>query len=224
MPLSLMWAVPGAALDTASWTLANCLGNLTTNVRSGKRHTMGEVAKSSAVASITALPIHFAYKMINSIPLDTALGYIGKAAAFGGLVFPALTGLYQSVDYVVRNGFSGLGKYLKDNYWNSLKWGWKYLLPFSLANIFLVPAYLQIAVGSALGYVFSLSGAPKVEVKESEKKGNSHLVNWANPSYLAGGYGKFYNRLLSGVSEFGKSINEFFTIKANATPAAAPAT
>lgn len=223
MPLALMNTVPDAALDIGSWTAGNCAADLTTNIKSGKRHTMGEVAKSSAVASITSLPIHYAYKAINSISLDSIVGYIGKAAAFGGIVFPALLWLYQSVDYVVRNGFKGLGKYLKEHYWSKLKSGWKYILPFSLANIFLVQKYLQIAVGSVLGYVLALSGAPKGELKDSEKKGNAHLLNPINPGYLAEGAGMLYNRLIYGVYTFGKAINDFFKLEVPAAPATAPA-
>lgn len=207
MPYAITKAVPGATLDTLTWTAANVAADATTNFRKGKKHTAGEILKSSAVASTTALPVHYLYKAINKIPLDSALGYVERAAAFGGLAYPTFTGLYQTVDYLIRNlTFKGLGKYLKENYLPTLKRSWKYILPFGLANIFFVPASLQVAVGSAISYIWALFGAPKKgELKEEEKRDKTpYHVAASNVIYKAGSnvFNTFYN--------IGSAISDYF--------------
>lgn len=178
IPFAQATLFPHLAKDTAVMAGAQVAADSTTNFKKGKKTTAGEILKSSAVGTAVTGPVHYAYKFIDKIPLDTALGYVSKAVAWGGLAIPALLGTYQSVDYLVRNvSFRGLGKYLKENYWPTLKRSWKYILPFSLANIFVFPLAWQVTVGAALTYVFALFGAPKKgELKEEEKRDKTPYI------------------------------------------------
>ncbi len=162
LPVGLSYMFPQAAIDIGTWTAAVIAGDATVNYMKGKKHTMDEILKSSIIGTATAMPLHYIFNAINTIPLTSAAGYIGMAAAFGGIAYPLFVGLYQGVDYLVRNRtFKGMGKYLKENYMPALKKAWKVILPFSLANLYLVPRKFQVAVGSALSYFFTLFGAPK---------------------------------------------------------------
>ncbi len=78
----------------------------------------------------------------------------------GGLIYPSFIGLYQFINYTIRNrSVKGVGKYIKENYWTTLKKSYKYTLPFSLLNVFFAPPILNIPIASALTYAFNLFGA-----------------------------------------------------------------
>ena len=225
MPYAITKAVPAATLDTITLTGGNIAADATTNYRKGKKISMWEIFKSSAVGSAISLPTHYAYKALNKIALDNILGYVKKGAAMGGIVYPAFIGAYQSVDYLVRNlTFRGLGKYLKDNYLPTLKKAWKYLLPISLLNIFFVPSYFQVAVGSALSYVFSLFGAPKKEeLKEHEKRQKGSYIAAGAKALGRLGYNLFYAPL-KAVEYIGSSIKNWYqSAPKQASPAPSPA-
>ena len=220
MPYFLSKSFPAAALDIGTFTAANVAADATTNIRRGKKNTMKEVFKSSAVATALSLPIHYLYKAVNQISLDSVLGYVGRAAAFGGIAYPAFVGMYQAADYTIKNGtFKGLGNYLKENFLPTLKTAWKYLLPISLMNVFFVPSYLQVAVGSAMSYFFSLFGAPKKgEIPESEKRDKT-------PYYkILGNIGEkvftLPGKAFDSAYGFGSGIRDYFSSK---PPPAAPA-
>ncbi|MEK6837889.1 MAG: Mpv17/PMP22 family protein [Nanoarchaeota archaeon] len=222
MPYAVIKAVPASTLDTLTWTGAVAAADATTNFRKGKRHAAREILNSSAVASATALPVHYLYKAINNIPLDSALGYFQRAAAFGGLAYPAFIGMYQTVDYLVRNlKFKGLGKYLKENYWPVLKKAWKYVFPLGLANIFFAPAYLQVAIGSAISYALALFGAPKKgELKESEKRDKTPYLVAASSAAYKLGRSLFYAPL-KAVEAIGGAVKDLY--KKGPAKASAPA-
>ena len=181
--------VPQAARDTAILAGVQVAGDATTNFKRGKKTDSSEVLKSSIVGTTIAVPTYYAFKLVNKISLDNIAGYFGRASLFGGAIAPAFIGFYQTVDYLVRNlSFKGLGKYLKENYWPTLKKFWTRVLPFSLANIFFVPANLQIPVAAGLQYLFTLFGAPKKgELKEEEKRDKTpYYVAAANAAYKLG--------------------------------------
>lgn len=189
IPYAQALLAPQAARDTGILAGVQVLGDATTNFKRGKKTTSAEVLKSSAVGTAIAVPTYYLFKYINKIPLDSIAGYFGRAAAFGGIAAPAFTAFYQGVDYFVRNlSFKGMGKYIKENYLPTLKKFWTRILPFSLANIFFVPAYLQIPVAAGLQYLFTLFGAPKKgELKEEEKRDKTpYLVAASNAAYKLG--------------------------------------
>lgn len=171
IPATQAALVPPAARDTGILAGAQVAADATTSRIKGEKYTIGDIAKSSAVGTGIAVPAHYAYNIINKIPLDSALGYVGRAAAFGGILYPFYIGLYQFLDYTIKNRtFKGLGKYLKENYWKSLKNAWKYVFPFGLANVLFAPPYLQIPIGALLSYAVALFGAPKKGEVPAEKK------------------------------------------------------
>lgn len=172
VPAIQAYLMPSVARDTAILAGTQIAGDATTNFKRGKKTTAGEILKSATIGTLIAAPANLVYKYINQIPLDSLAGYLGRAAAFGGAVVPLFTGFYQSVDYFVRNlTFKGMGKYLKENYWPTLKKFWKRIYLFSLANLYFVTSNWQIPIAAGLQYLFTLFGAPKKDkLKEEEKR------------------------------------------------------
>ncbi len=205
-PVTQSIVAPELARDTAILSGVQVLGDATTNFKRGKKITAGEISKSLIIGAGISGPSHYAFEYINKISLDSLAGYAARGLAFGGLVAPAFIGLYQTVDYMVRNlSFKGLGKYLKDNYVPTLKTFWKKILPFSLLNIFFVPAYLQIPVAATLQYIFTLFGAPKKnDLKEDEKRDKT-------PYYVIAGRAmqKFFYNMSYLPLRAGQAINSF---------------
>ena len=221
IPYTQALLVPQAARDTGILAGVQVLGDATTNFKRGKKTTSGEVLKSSLVGTTITVPAYYAFNLVNKIPLDNIAGYFGRAAAWGGAIAPAFIGFYQTVDYLVRNlSFKGLGKYLKENYWSTLKKFWTRVLPFSLANIFFVPAYLQIPVAAGLQYLFTLFGAPKKgELKEEEKRDKTpYLVAASNAFYKLG------SNIFNLPYNIGKAVYEVAKSPKQSAPAARPAT
>lgn len=200
VPVTQAAMVPELARDTAILSSVQVLGDTTTNLKRGRKTTAGEVSKSLTIGAAISGPSHYAFEYINKIPLDSLAGYAGRGLAFGGLVAPVFIGLYQTVDYLVRNlSFKGLGKYLKDNYTPTLKTFWKKILPFSLANIFFVPAYLQVPVAATLQYFFTLFGAPKKgEIKEDEKRDKTPYYIIAGRAMQRASHSLYYLPLKAG--------------------------
>ena len=189
MPWMLSQSFPKAALDVGTWTAANIAGDAISNYKKGKKTTMGDVANSSAVATATSMPLHYMFNAINKIPLDGIAGYVGRAAALGGIAYPLFNGMYLAADYIIKKRtFKGIGRYLKDNYWPLLKQAWKYVLPFSLLNVFTMPAWLQIPIGSAITTLYvMLKGARKEDIKEHEKRDKTpYLAAASNVLYKLG--------------------------------------
>ena len=198
IPAAQATIAPQLARDTAIMASAQVAADATTNYKRGKKTTAREILNSSAVGTLITAPVFYAYNIVNKIPTDTVLGYVSKGAAWGGAAIPVILGIYQSIDYLVRTlSFKGLGKYLKENYWPTLKYASTRLLPFSLANIFFVPPILQIPVGAVLSYIFALFGAPKKgELKAEEKRDPT-------PFYVAAGnaFGRGLKNIFYGVPQ-----------------------
>lgn len=174
---------PLIARDTAIMTGAQIAGDFTTDLKRGKKYTAGSILESSIFGTAVAIPLHYAFKVAHTIPLDTTLGYIAKAGYWSGVAYPLYIGTYQFLGYLIRNrGFSGVGKYMKENYWPALKKSWKYLLPISLLNVFLAPPILNVPIAAALSYFFTLFGAPKTDkVKDEDKRDKTpYLVATSN--------------------------------------------
>lgn len=171
IPATQAALVPTAARDTAILTGAQIAADATTDYKKGKKFTSTDWAKSSAVGTAITLPVHYLFDVLNKIPLDSALGYVGRASMYGGIVYPVYIGAYQFFDYTIKNmSFNGVGIYIKENYLPVLKRAWKTTIPLGLANILLIPAYLQIPIAALLGYAFALFGAPKKEEVPEEMK------------------------------------------------------
>lgn len=227
-PLAQAAAYPSLARDTAILAGAQVAADATNDIKRGKKYTAGSALESSIVGTAITAPIYGLYNLINKIPLDSALGYVERAAAFGGLIYPVFVGGYQFVDYVVKNRtLKGAGKYIKENYWPSLKKAWKYVLPFGLANVLFAPAYLQIPIGALLSYVFALFGAPKKDqLKEEEKRDKTPYYS---ATYNAGAKlaknikGTFEASYAIGSTLYEKISNFFKTTASSPAPAASPA-
>ena len=172
IPFAQASFAPTYTRDTAILAGAQVAADATTDFKKGKKYTAGSALESSLVGTAITAPTYHMFDLINKIPTDTALGVAAKASAWGGLAYPAYIGMYQFVDYVIKNRtLRGVGKYIKENYWSTLKKAWKYLFPISLLNIFFVPPYLQIPISTLTSYLFALFGAPKKgELKEEEKR------------------------------------------------------
>src|SRR3989344_7468328 len=163
---------PHFARDTALLTASQIAGDATTDRRRNKKYTAGNALESAVIGTALAPPLTGLFEAVHKIPLTSPLGYLGQAAAWGGLAYPAYFGLYQFVNYVVRNKtVKGVGKYIKQHYWPALKHAWKTLFPFSVVNLLFAPAYLNIPIAAGLSYLLTLFGAPKTdEVKEKDKR------------------------------------------------------
>ncbi|MBI2559145.1 Mpv17/PMP22 family protein [Candidatus Woesearchaeota archaeon] len=163
---------PILARDTAIMAGAQVAADATINLKKSKKYMAGNVLESAIMGTALAAPLHYMFKLAHKVPLDSALGYLGKAAVWGGFAYPAYVGFYQAADYLIKNRtFKGLGKYIKENYWPTLKKAWTYLLPISLLNVFFAPTILNVPIAAGLTYLFDLFGAPKKgELQEDEKR------------------------------------------------------
>jgi len=163
---------PKYARDTALLAGAQVVGDATTDILKGKKYTSGSALESSLVGTITTIPTYHMFDLINKVPTETALGYVTKASAWGGLAYPAYIGMYQFIDYLIKNRtFKGIGKYIKENYWTTLKKAWRTTFPISLISIFFAPLAWQIPISALIQYGFVLFGAPKkAEVPEEQKR------------------------------------------------------
>ena len=170
LTLGLATAAPSYARDVYIRTGAQIAADATTNLKRGAKITPREILSSAAVGGTMTFPVASFYQLANKIPAETVLEYVGKGAAYGTLYVP-FVGIYQTVDYLVRNlTFKGLGKYLKENYWSTLKRAWKTILPFDLiVALFLSPAW-QIPASAVLNFSYALFGAPKKGEVPAEKK------------------------------------------------------
>lgn len=163
---------PHFARDTSILAASQIAGDATTDRRRNKKYTAGNTLESSIIGTALAPALTGLFEAVHKIPLTSPWGYLGQAAAWGGLAYPAYFALYQFVNYTVRNkSIRGVGKYIKENYWKALKHGWKTLFPFSVVNLLFAPAYLNIPIAATLSYLLTLFGAPKTdEVKEKDKR------------------------------------------------------
>lgn len=228
VPVAQAAAFPYLARDTAVLAGAQVAADATTDRKRGKKYTAGSALESSIVGTATTAPVYWLFNLMNRIPLDSALGYVERAAAFGGLVYPAFIGGYQFIDYVVKNRtLKGVGKYIKENYWTTLKNAWKYIFPFGLANVLFTPAYLQIPIGALISYAFALIGAPKKDqLKENEKRDKTpyYLATYNAGAKLAKNIkGTFEASYAVGSALYEKISSFFKTTASSPAPAAAPA-
>src|SRR3989344_2461419 len=172
IPYSSGVLFPHFARDTALLSASQIAGDATTDRRRNKKYTSGNLLESAIIGTALAPPLTGLFELVHKIPLTSTLGYVGQAAAWGLFAYPAYFALYQFVNYTVRNKtVKGVGKYMKENYWKSLKHGWKTLYPFSVVNLLFAPAWLNIPIAATLSYLLTLFGAPKKdEVKEKDKR------------------------------------------------------
>ena len=174
---------PSVARDTAMLAASQIAGDATTDRRRDKKYTAGNTLESAIIGTVLAPPLVGLFEAVHKIPLTSTLGYLGQAAAWGGIAYPAYFALYQFVNYTVRNKtIKGVGKYIKENYWTALKHAWKTLYPLSVINLLFAPTYLNIPIAATLSYLLTLFGAPKTdEVKEDQKRDKTpYLVSAIN--------------------------------------------
>ena len=211
---------PSLRQDTYILSGAQVASDLTNSYRKGKKYTAGNFLESAALGTGITPVLEGMFGVVNKMPLNTTLDYLTKAAVWGGLAYPAFIAAYQPMAYLIRNRtFKGLGKYVKENYWSTLKNAWKTLLPFSLLNVFFAPSWLQIPISAALSYVFDLFGAPqKEEVPDNLKREKgSYLAATANVTskLVKNTVGGFY----TGLYDVGRALGGGY---ASAKPAAPP--
>lgn len=207
VPYAFASAVPSMALDTAILTGAQIASDFTTSYQRGKKYTAGSLLESAVLGTATTPVIETMFRTTNLISTNNLSGYLTKGAVWGGIMYPAFVGAYLPIAYLVRNRtFKGMGKYLKENYWKTLKESWTKLLPFSLMNIFFAPSWLQIPISAAISYVFDRFAAPpKEEVPEHLKRDKgSYLVAAASVTakLAKNTIGGFY----TGLYDMGRAI------------------
>ena len=184
VPYAQATAFPALKTDTAVMAGAQVFGDATTSYKKWKKFTAGNVLESSIQGTIITPPLAGIYSIVNAIPA-TPLGYAAKVAYWGGFAYPVFLGMYQTVDYLIKNRtFRGLRSYIKENYWPTLKYIWKYLFPLSVLNALFAPAALQIPIGALLSYIFALFGAPKKEELKEEQKRDKTPYLVATPNVL----------------------------------------
>lgn len=223
IPLAQTTLMPLYARDTGILAGAQVAADATTSIKRGKKYTSGNALESAVVGTAMTPFLYHVFDYLNKIPSNSLPGYAGKAALFGGLAYPVFLGFYQTVDYLVKNRtFKGLGKYIKENYWPTLKKMWIRVLPFGLLNVFLAPPYLQIPISAALSYAFALFGAPKKdEVPEEQKRDKTPYVVAAANAVGRGLRNLFYAPLDLAYAA-GRTLNDLYK-KAPALPSPSPA-
>ena len=171
IPYAQIAAFPSLKTDTAILSGAQIASDYTTSLQKGKKYTAGNLLESAAIGTVITGPLEAMFSAVNKMPLNTPLDYVTKAGVWGGIVYPVFNGFYLPVAYLIRNRtFKGMGKYVKENYWPILKKSMKYILPFSLLNVFFAPASLQIPIAAALSFVYDRFTASKGEVTEDQKR------------------------------------------------------
>ena len=207
VPYAFSSIVPSMATETAVLTGVQIASDYTLSLQRGKKYTPGNLLESSVLGTATTPVIETMFRTANSMPTNNLSDYVMKAGVWSGLLYPAFVGSYLPIAYLVRNRtFKGLGTYIKENYWKTLKNAWTKLLPFSLMNVFFSPAWLQIPIAAALSYVFDRFAAPpKEEVPEHLKREKGSYLT-AFPSVI----GKLlYNSVyytFSGLYDAGKAL------------------
>ena len=222
VPFAFASVVPSMARDTAVLTGAQIASDYTTAYQRGKKYTAGSLLESAVLGTATTPVIETMFRVTNSIQANNLAGYIAKGSVWGAIMYPGFVGAYLPIAYVVRNRtFKGIGKYLKENYWKTLKDAWTKLLPFSLMNIFFAPSFLQIPISAAISYVFDRFAAPPAEeIPEHLKKDKTpYLAAASSAAY------KLARNSVKGIYDsvyaIGSSIKDLY--KSSPRPAA-PAT
>lgn len=224
IPYTFTSLVPSMKTDTAVITGAQIASDYTTAYQRGKKYTAGSLLESAVLGTATTPVIETMFRTTNSIATNSLSGYLAKGAVWGGIMYPGFVGAYLPIAYLVRNRtFKGLGKYLKENYWKTLKESWTKLLPFSLMNIFFAPSYLQIPISAAISYVFDRFAAPpKTEIPEDQKRDKTpYLV--AAPTAAAKLVRNSVKGMYDAVYAIGSSISDIYKSAAKTTTPTQPA-
>ena len=211
---------PSLKRDTYILSGAQVASDITISYKKDKKYTAGNFLESTALGTAMTPVLEGMFGTVNSMPLNTTLDYVAKAGVWGGVCYPAFVAAYQPIAYFIRNRtFKGMGKYIKENYWSTLKQSWKTLLPISLLNVFFAPLWLQIPISAALSYVFDLFGAPqKEEVSEDQKRDKTPYPIAAlnvTSKLVRNTIGGFYN----GLYDLGRAIGGGYS---SSQPSSAP--
>jgi len=201
IPYTFASMFPTFARDTAILTGAQVASDYTTAYQRGKKYTAGNLLESAALGTATTPVLETMFRTTNLIPTNSLSGYIAKGAVWGGVMYPAFVASYLPMAYLIRNRtFKGMGNYLKENFWKTLKASWTKLLPFSLANLLFAPGWLQIPISAAISFAYDrLTASPKEEIPEHLKRDKTpYLAAATNVSYklvrnsVKGLYDAFY--------------------------------
>lgn len=224
IPYGFASAVPSIARDTAILTAAQTASDYTTALQRGKKYTAGNSLESAVLGTATTPVLETMFRTTNSIPTNNLLGYIKKGTVWGGIMYPAFVGSYLPIAYLVRNRtFKGMGTYLKENYWKTLKDAWKYLLPFSVLNLLFAPAYLNIPIAAIISYIFDRFAAPpKGEIPEHLKKDKTPYLAAAS-SVIGKGFRNSYKIISEPLYAVGSGLRDTL-YKSIPKPAPMPAT
>lgn len=189
--------------------------------------------KESFVGTLLANPLAGVFKYIN-VARDYVTGVAGTipggATAVGALALAqaAFIGGYTGLNHIIQNfSFKGLYDKFKNNYWQTIKNTWKYVLPLSALNVLYIYKFgiaAQMAWGSLMSFLFRLVG-PK---QPGANLGNlySELKGYAGGAFSA--TGKAAKNVFYGVPNaayaIGSSIRDLYKSSPKpATPATAPA-
>src|SRR3989344_5867158 len=185
IPFAQATMFPQLARDTAILSGAQIASDYTTSLQRGKKYTAGSLLESAAIGTAITAPLEAMFGIVNKMPLNTPLDYIAKAGVWGGIVYPVFNGLYLPTAYLIRNRtFKGMGNYVRENYWPILKKSMKYILPFSLLNVFFAPASLQIPIAAALSFVYDRFTADKSKFPDDQKRDKTpYLVAAPSAAY-----------------------------------------
>lgn len=221
LPYTQAAMVPQFGRDTGILAGAQIASDYTTSLQRGKKYTAGNLLESSAIGTAITVPLETMFRTVNRIPLNNPIDYLAKAGAWSLIAYPAFNGLYLPLAYLIRKRtFSGMGKYVKENYWPILKKSWKYILPFSLLNVFLAPAALQIPIAAALSFVYDRFTADKSKFPEDQKRDKTpYLVAAPSAAY------KLVRNSVKGLYDVGNAVvNSVSDLYKNTPKAATPAT
>ena len=222
VPYTFAAQVPSFARDTAILAGAQAASDLTLSYKNGKKYTAGNLLESTVLGTAMTPILEGMFGAANSVPTTDLMGYVAKAGVWGGLCYPGFVAAYQPLAYFIRNRtFKGMGKYIKENYWPTLKTAWTKLLPFSLLNVFFAPSWLQIPVSAGLSYVFDLFGAPhKEEIKEHQKRDKTSYLSAL--SSITGKLARNVYSIPNAAYSIGNSLRSLYKTAPKA-PAPAPA-
>jgi len=221
LPLALGSVAPSMQRDAMVVSTGFSLGTTFENYKKGKKTTIGDVVKESAVATLITPPLNLAYNVLNAIPNP-----ILKGAAYLIPYQLAFIPAYLGIDYLVKKGtFKGLYKEgIKPNIKQVVKDNWLYLGIPGLLNLFFTPAYLQIPVVVGMSFLFKLitSKKSKTEIPESEKRDKIPYLAAAS-SVIGKGFRNSYKIISEPLYAVGSGLRDTL-YKSIPKPAPMPAT
>lgn len=198
---------PNMGINAAVTAAPLQLGAMVDDIMAKKPVNYVRAGKEGIVGTLITLPIAKVFDGIEVARqyVTNAYGAIpGGAAAVAALAGTqaAFVGAYMGLNHIIQNySFKGLYQKFKNEYWQSIKNTWKYVLPLSSLNVLLIPLtplYQAFGVAAQLAYSSLMTFLFRLVIKAKDAK-FSNLFKAMNPVPYAKAVATAPTKLLSGL-------------------------